>query len=339
MLDNTFSPDPDALLHHGGRLLEAAACYGIPPQHWIDLSTGINPDGWQPANLPADVWARLPQNDDGLIDAAREYYSAIPLLPVAGSQAAILALPRLRASGSVAVLHPGYSEHAQAWKRTGHTVHCLDAATIGRRLHEFEVVVVARPNNPTGECLAEEQILQWHRQLAARGGWLVVDEAFIDTTPQRSITPLSSRQGLITLRSPGKFFGLAGARVGFVISHPTLLNALQCELGPWTVCSASRHVVRQALLDTDWQQRSRTRLQQQGRRLQQLLERYDLRPDGGCALFQWCTSEHAPKIHHQLARRGILTRLFDAPHSLRFGLPAGEDQWQRLDDALQCAPV
>lgn len=51
--------------------------------------------------IPMEAWARLPETEDGLEDAARAYYGARQLLAVAGSQAAIQALPLLRAAGRV----------------------------------------------------------------------------------------------------------------------------------------------------------------------------------------------------------------------------------------------
>ena len=93
-------------LHHGGRLREAAQAYGIPLEEWLDLSTGINPNGWPVPVLPAACWQRLPEQGDGLEQAAADYYGSTYLLPVAGSQAAIQLLPRLRRPGRVGILQP-----------------------------------------------------------------------------------------------------------------------------------------------------------------------------------------------------------------------------------------
>ena len=87
------------MLEHGGRLHAAAQRYGIAVADWLDLSTGIAPYGWPLPPIPADAWQRLPEQDDGLEALARDYYGAAALLPVAGSQAAIQALPRLLRPG------------------------------------------------------------------------------------------------------------------------------------------------------------------------------------------------------------------------------------------------
>lgn len=323
------------MLEHGGQLNAAAAHYNIALAQWLDLSTGINPQGWAVPILPADVWNRLPQADDELNDSAQNYYGAPHVLPVAGSQAAILALPLLRAHSRVGVLTPGYAEHAHAWQRAGHTVNALTFNAIPAAIDAVDVLVLAHPNNPTGQRVAREQLLAWHAQLSARGGWLVVDEAFMDTTPEDSLAAATSRDGLIVLRSLGKFFGLAGARVGFVLASPSLLQQLNEHLGPWTLSGPARRIATLALRDQPWQIATRARLAQASRRFATLLTQHGLAPSGGTALFQWVESARAAHLHQQLAQQGILTRWFEAPPSLRFGLPGNEADWRRLATALQ----
>ena len=319
------------MLEHGGKLLAAAARYGIKQDNWLDLSTGINPAGWPAPAIPAAVWQRLPETEDGLLEAAAAYYGSAAVLPVAGSQAAIQALPRLRAACRVGVPHPAYAEHAHAWRAAGHAVIAWDA---GQNIDPLDVLVLVHPNNPSGQTYTRAQLLDWHARLAARGGWLVVDEAFIDATPTESLADVFPRPGLIILRSLGKFFGLAGARVGFVLAEPTLLAALNKLMGPWAVSAPSRWVARAALADIAWQQAARAALPAAGARLADLLRSHGLAPAGGTALFQWVRTPDAAGWHERLARQGILTRLFADPASLRFGLPLAEPDWARLDAAL-----
>lgn len=322
------------MLEHGGRLRRAARSHGIPLGDWLDLSTGLAPWPWPLPEIPASAWARLPEPDDGLVDAACAYYRATAVLPVAGSQAAIQALPILRASSRVAVLAPCYAEHAQAWRRAGHQVLEWSEAQVAAGLDQVDVLVVVNPNNPTGERLSPVRLLDWHVQLERRGGWLVVDEAFMDPTPGASLASFSDLPGLIVLRSFGKFFGLAGMRLGFVLAAPALLERLDEHLGPWTVNGPSRYLAQQLLADQDAQQRQREALLQAGDRLATLLRGHDLPPSGGCALFQLVQRPDALALHEHLARQAIFTRLFPALAALRFGLPADESGWQRLDAAL-----
>ena len=322
------------MLEHGGRLRSASAQYGIPLEEWLDLSTGINPNNFPVPHIPTSLWARLPEEDDGLEQAARDYYAAESILPVAGSQAAIQVLPLLRQSCRVGVLHPGYAEHAHAWQCSGHHVSQVTTQSINDAVQKLDVLVIIHPNNPTGARLSVEQLLAWHEQLSSRDGWLVVDEAFMDTTPEDSLVPFSSRRGLIVLRSLGKFFGLAGARVGFVCAPAELLEQLKNSLGPWAVNAPARWVARAALTDRAWQQSTRKKLLGDGMRLHALLTQYGFAPDGGCALFQWIKTTQAVSLHNRLATQGILTRLFLEPCSMRIGLPGSDQEWQRLDMAL-----
>lgn len=320
------------MLEHGGNILEASRRYGVPADVWLDLSTGINPIGWPASDVLRSVWARLPEDNDGLEEAARRHYGAEHVLPVAGTQAAIQALPRLMSPAHVGVAHPAYAEHAHAWRQAGHEV------GVWQSLEEaaaFDVAIVINPNNPTAARHDADSLLTLHAALRARGGTLVVDEAFIDTTPTASLAAHSHREGLIVLRSLGKFYGLAGARVGFVLAAPAFLERLHGHLGPWTIPGPSRWIARQALADAAWQEMTRARLAVASQRLAAMLTAAGLTPDGGTALFQWVKTPHASALHDWLARRGILTRLFRDPPGLRFGLPGGEADWSRLGAALR----
>ncbi|MBB3104266.1 threonine-phosphate decarboxylase CobD [Azomonas macrocytogenes] len=322
------------MLEHGGRLHQAARRYGITRADWLDLSTGIAPYSLALPDIPLTAWARLPEPDDELEAAARSYYNAASLLPVAGSQTAIQALPRLRAPSRVGILAPCYAEHAQAWQRAGHELIQLDEQNLPAALDTLDVLLVVNPNNPSGRLLAPERLLEWQAWLARRGGWLIVDEAFMDCTPQASLARQTGLPGLIVLRSFGKFFGMAGARLGFVLGEKSLLEALNEQLGPWPIAGPTRVIACAQLQDAVGQHRQRERLHSDGQRLADLLTQHALPPAGGCALFQWLRHPQAAELHATLARQGILTRLFHAPSSLRLGLPPDVAGWARLEQAL-----
>jgi len=331
------------MLEHGGRLRLAATHWSIPLADWLDLSTGINPQGWPVPPLPADCWRRLPEDDDGLEAAAATYYGNANLLPVAGSQAAIQCLPTLLPRAAVAMPAPLYAEHPHAWERAGHKVRRLPGATLARALSAMSPhVLLCNPNNPTGRNFTRDALLDAAAQLKRRGGTLIVDEAFADADPDNCVTPFAGTDAapnLIVLRSLGKFFGLAGARVGFVFARRDLLAQLAEVLGPWAVSGPSRVVARHALADRDWQAAMRERLAADGARLRALLAPLAVDttpPDAGPAtpLFHWLPTTHAAALHDHLAARGILVRLFADTPGLRFGLPGHEDEWRRLAAAL-----
>lgn len=319
------------MLEHGGRLREAAQRFAIPVADWVDLSTGINPHGYPVPALPAEVWQRLPEAGDGLEAAAAAYYGSTEVLPVAGSQAAIQALPACFPAGRVLTLAPTYAEHPHAWR--GHTVTALPAVALDdAAVDRADTLLLVQPNNPDGQRFPRERLLAWHARLQARGGRLIVDEAFADAAD--SLTPLAGTPGLVVLRSLGKFFGLAGARVGFVFAEAALRETLAERLGPWTVAGPARAVATAALLDRPWQAATRQRLAADSQRLADLLTAHGLPPAAGTALFQWVPRADAARLHEALARQGLLVRPFTAPAGLRFGLPGSDTQWDRLATAL-----
>lgn len=322
------------MLEHGGGLLRAAAEYGIPLGNWLDLSTGVNPNGWPVPPLSPDSWLRLPQSHDGLEAAAEEYYGCGQLLAVAGSQPAIQLLPQLRAPCRVGMLALCYAEHPYHWQKRGHKVERFAPDALAAAIEQLDVVQLCNPNNPTGDRFDPRLLENWRQRLAARGGWLVVDEAFIDTSPEYSMLPHIGKPGLIVLRSVGKFFGLAGARAGFVFAWQALLDALAEELGPWNMAGPAREAVKLALRDSEWQQAMRGKLLRDCARLKRCLDRHGLAPAGGCELFQWVPGDNSLSIHRYLAGCGILTRYFESPASLRFGLPKDDSDWIRLEQAL-----
>lgn len=325
-------------LAHGGRLRAAALHYGRPVEEWVDLSTGINPHAYPLPPIPASCWQRLPEDEDPLAATAARYYGCPNLWPVAGSQAAIQALPGVIEAllpGStprqVAVLTPAYAEHAAAWATAGWTLHPCNADEI--TASKAPVIQLCNPNNPTSVGFSVETLVQVAERQAARGGYLIIDEAFIDATPDASLAPrLDQHPALIILRSLGKFFGLAGARVGFVLAAPAIGTALQERLGPWSVAGPSRHAACCALADLDWQDATRAALHQASARLAALLA--PLGPSHGTALFRWLPHPDAAALSTFFAERGLLLRHFATPAAVRFGLPGNEADWQRLATAL-----
>jgi cobalamin biosynthetic protein CobC len=320
------------MLEHGGNLRAAALQFGR--DDWLDLSTGINPQ-WYPAPaLPDSAWHRLPEADPELARAAAACYGAPLMLPVAGTQAAIQALPRLRKPARVTVSAPSYAEHAHHWAAHGHTLDQTAYADLDAAVDRSDVLVVCNPNNPTGATVPAAQLLQWADRLAERGGWLVVDEAFGDTSPANSIAGHSGRPGVIVLRSVGKFFGLAGIRLGFVAADPPLLRALGDMLGPWTISGPAQQIALAALRDLPWQDEMRRQLQLSGERLRRLLAASGIE-SSGTPLFQWWSEERPEAFWRHMAERGIWVRLFpQAGRGIRLGLPPDEAGWQRLQTAL-----
>ncbi len=331
--------------HHGGKLRQASEKHQIPLNDWLDLSTGVSPYCYPIPAIPNSVWNRLPEDEDGLQAAAASYYQHSNLLPVAGSQAAIQVLPQVLSQslsiGTVLLPSVGYKEHQHAWQtyqRNSHqpvTIRFYQNQPSEAQLKSADVVVVINPNNPSATLHPAETLFGWRKQMSSEAV-LIVDEAFIDATQQESLlphlpTPIPTNT--IVLRSVGKFFGLAGARVGFCFTHPQHLKKMSQKLGPWTLSGPSRYVVQHALNNREWQVQTRETLHLSSQRLHDLLSRYF---EHVCPqiLFQRVELSNATKCHQTLAKQGVFTRLCDEKDAIRFGLPHQEADWKKLETTL-----
>lgn len=334
---SALTSDPFALPSHGGDLGLAEARFGTPERGWLDLSTGINPFAYPVPGISADAWRRLPglADDLALREAAAQAYGIDDpdhLAAAPGSQALLQILPRLRPFSQVAVIGPTYGEYSRCWSQAGH--HVVPAETFDRAL-DADVVVLCNPNNPDGRKHDPARLLELADGLAARGGLLVVDEAFCDMTPDLSVAP-HVRPGLVVLRSLGKFFGLAGMRLGFAIAEPQLARLLRQAMGPWAVGGPVIEVGRKVLADTEWIAETRKRLAKESASLNMLLAHAQLSTIGGTHLFTLINAPRAWALFEYLGQQGILVRPFaTAPRWLRLGLPPDEAARKRLEAALR----
>ncbi len=317
---------------HGGDLATARALFPEAPQPWVDLSTGINPIPYPLPPLPLSLWVRLPGADDeaALLAAARNAYR-VPahagIVAAPGTQILIELLPHLAPSGPVAIFGPTYAEHGHAWRKAGFAV--SEAAMP----EQAATVVVVNPNNPDGRVLLREELASLATQCGARGGLLVVDEAFADFTPEASVLP-DLPPDTVVLRSFGKTYGLAGLRLGFAIGAPDPMAKLKAALGPWSVAGPALRVGAQALADIGWLVRAGEERARDAARLDALLAAHG-RIVGGTSLFRLLETSAAAALFARLGRHGIYVRRFqNAPDRLRFGLPGDASGWVRLQAAL-----
>jgi cobalamin biosynthetic protein CobC len=325
-------------LQHGGDLAAARRLFPDAPEPFTDLSTGINPNPYPLPVLPAEIFARLPDRTalQQLATAAATAYgapSAAYIVPAPGTQILLPLVCGLVRPGRAAILTPTYSEHARAAALSGHAVaEIRDIGAIGNA----EFLAVTNPNNPDGRLLAKSDLLALAKALQPRGGILVVDEAFMDAGPPgASLAPELARGNIVVLRSFGKFFGLAGLRLGFALAAPPLAARLSALLGPWAVSGPALLVGAKALADHAWIEKSRRSLAKASTRLDAILGGAGLDIIGGTTLFRLARTRSASELFHHLGRAGILTRIFpDHAMWLRFGLPAAEPDWQRLQIAM-----
>jgi cobalamin biosynthetic protein CobC len=323
----------ERLFEHGGDINSAMAAFPDAPRPWIDLSTGLNPVAYPVAELPPDIWTRLPAPValEALQAVAGRAYGAARecVAAAAGTQAILQILPHLFPARRVSILGPTYEEHARTWKAAGAEVEGvgdLEAATA-------EQVVISNPNNPDGRIFSRSQISAVARRLACEGRRLIVDEAFMDFDEQ-SVAG-ENLPATIVLRSFGKAYGLAGLRLGFAIAPPGIAAELRAALGPWPVSGPAIAIGRQALADTDWLAAARRRLDSDAGWLDSALSLARFEIVGRSRLFRLARRPDAAEVFASLCARGILTRPFRRDSALlRFAIPT-EDQRQRIADALK----
>ncbi|WP_457795502.1 threonine-phosphate decarboxylase CobD [Methylocystis sp. S23] len=330
-----------ATIAHGGRLDEARRLYPNAPRPWIDLSTGINPHPYPLPAVAPEIWARLPDDEAfaALETAARGAYRApkdVAILPGAGAQAFIQLLPRIFLARRVGIFGFTYAEHAACWSAAGAKVATAESVA---ELADFDVAVVVNPNNPDGRVLSPRELAPLAERMTRKGGLLVVDESFVDFTPAHSVAPLlSAMDGVIVLRSFGKAYGLAGARLGFALCAPARAERLRAALGPWAVSGPALAIGARALADARWLHAAAAASATDAARLDGLLERAGFGLMGGTALFRLVRHDRATDWFTRLCESGILARAFPERREwLRFGLPAGEAAWARLTAALEIA--
>ncbi len=308
------------------------------PEPFVDLSTGINPHSYPLPQLQSDAFTRLPEPAalDALCAVAAAAYGAPSRDHVVAAPGTQILLPlamSLVTPGRAAVLSPTYSEFARVAAHVGHQV--SEVADIAG-LASADLAIVANPNNPDGRPFARDALLRLADELQRRNSLLIVDEAFMDVAPRGFALDDCARGNIIVLRSFGKFFGLAGVRLGFALGAPQLIARLAATLGPWPVSGATISIGQAALADVAWADATRARLSDEVRRLQALLARASLEAIGGTSLFHLARTPHAADLFQHLGRAGILVRRFDAqPSWLRFGLPGDEAAWERLRVALE----
>ncbi len=320
-------------LFHGGRLAAARAEHPSAPEPWLDLSTGINPDGWRGVRAPTTALTVLPDPVEtaALEAAAAKAFGCDPeqVAAVPGAEAGLRLLPGLLDVARVAIAAPTYGSHADAWRQA--RVETTEVERSALFQQPTDALVVVNPNNPDGAMTPGAELVA-----AAGRRWLVIDESFIDTDPAMSAIPHLGERTVV-LRSFGKFYGLPGLRLGFVVGSPTLAQRVRERTGDWPVSGDAIAMGRAAYADDAWAVKTRAALIWDAERLDAKLKAKGFEIVGGTSLFRLARCEDAKGRAYRLAEQGLLVRTF--PHDptlIRFGLP-GKRNWRRLKAALEAS--
>jgi cobalamin biosynthetic protein CobC len=333
--------------HHGGRLCVARSLFPDVPQPWIDLSTGINPSSYPAPRASARERNRLPEPTElakleALVAASCNVADPARVVATGGTENALRLLPYVLKLRAAVIAGPTYGSHSDAWQRAGAETKVVADAQLAAHATAGVSLTVVSPNNPDGRILPREQLLSLHDGLQAGGGVLIVDEAFADLEPRHSVADLAGTERaprMVVLRSFGKFYGLAGVRLGFVIASPVIATQLRHLLGDWPVSVDALRAGLAAYADHAWAERTRERLSRAATRLDKLLVAGGMSIVGGTSLYRLARAPNARARFTQLISHGILARPFDYDATLlRFGLPHSSTDWRRVADALKVQP-
>jgi cobalamin biosynthetic protein CobC len=325
----------------------AAAAFGVADPHRV-VATG----GTEPALrlLPFVVGSGTGAGAAGVVPVAAHSGGAVGAGEVAAYGGAAVGAGKVAAyvgaavgvgggNGIAAALvaGPTYGSHVDGWAKAGVPSRVVADAQLDAAIGDRTAVIIVNPNNPDGRVVSRDRLRQLHDSVASRNGVLVVDEAFAEVTPEASVADLAGGEAerLVVLRSFGKFYGLAGLRLGFVIGSPAIAARIRALIGDWPVSVDALAAGLAAYADRAWADRMRAQLATTARRLDGLLTRHGFEVVGGTSLYRLVRAADAPARFERLAAAGILTRPFQHDSTLlRFGLPGSPEAWRRLGEAL-----
>jgi len=343
---------------HGGLREEERArleAAGVTP---IDLSASLNPYGPHPAVVEAARAAAIDRYPDPRAMPLRQAYAASagcsPAEVLAGngsSELIFLAMAGLagEAPGAgVLIAGPTFGEYAPAagavgarvteWRAEAPAfavpVAALLAAIAGDRP---AVTIVCNPNNPTGQCLSRDEIDQLTEAARAAGGWLVVDEAYVDFADDG--TSVGPAPGRVVLRTATKLHAIPGLRVGMAFGPAEAIAAMERRQPPWPVSAPAIAASLRALEEQAFATESTAAVRAARTRLEDGLRALGLAAPPSRANFVLVPVGNGAAFRARLLPSGFVVRdcaSFGLPGHVRIAVPR-EEQVARLLAAVAAA--
>jgi threonine-phosphate decarboxylase len=333
---------------------------GLSRDRICDFSASINPLGVPPAvqqalHLALGRISDYPEADAESLRLELARFHQLPqeqLLPGSGSTELIYLLPRVLRPRRALLIRPCFGEYAPALHQAGCQVDYFDldpqqdfdfnaAAILAALRPETDLLLLANPGNPSGLAVDPQLLLALAERLGSCR--LLVDEAFIDFCPQRSLLGQLPMPGnLLVLRSLTKIYAIPGLRVGYLAGSAADVALLAAAREPWSLSNLAIAAARACLGAEDFRQHSLELIPQLRASLHQGLERLGWRVFAGEANYLLCrlpeSWPRAAEVVRQLRLQGLLVRGCSdfAPLDqtyLRIAV-LGEVQNQRLLNAL-----
>ena len=204
---------------------------------------------------------------------------------------------------------------------------------------ECDVVVLGRPVNPTCQVIEIEEIKKIAKCLRDQGGWLILDEAYIDWTGEESYASFIEAVPAIVLRSMAPFSGLAGSNLAFVCAPKEVCTALLNEVGTQAVSAAQWWLALQYFNAEKWRAEQTRTLAQSVSRLEALWRTklgQEVAMDLG-GYFVSFVHENNQEWANQMETHGVLLRTYQTDVCIvRCAIPRDEMGWMRLAHAIDC---
>jgi histidinol-phosphate aminotransferase len=107
---------------------------------------------------------------------------------------------------------------------------------------------ITSPNNPTGGAVTIAEIQLLANACKDVGGLLVVDEAYAEFSQEKSaVTLIANNPHVIVIRTMSKAFAFAGARVGYLVSHPAVKDAMMIVRLPYHLSALTQAAAQVAI--------------------------------------------------------------------------------------------
>ncbi len=313
---------------HGGNVYKMSEELGISEDKLIDFSASINPLGISERVKDViagslDSLVHYPDSDTKKLReklAAHHGIDPESILCGNGSTELIYLLPRALKPRTVIIPVPTFSEYERACMmvKGAKVEHYLTAEENGynvntdefsRDLQGCDMAFLCNPNNPTGNIMKRDDILELAKAAAKAQCMLVIDEAFIDFDPRESVIhDLESYPRLIVLRSMTKFYALTGLRAGYAVAHRDTVARLKQYKEPWTVNSLAQKAAVAALEDRDYMKRTMDVIVKEKAYLEKSFRELGLQHYPSAANYYLLRKDGARGHVEALRKRGLLLR-------------------------------
>ena len=350
---------------HGGVRPAQIRALGLRPEQVVDFSASVSPIG-----PPEGLWDALRKVDlssypdpqclelrESLCRHLSKTVSPEHILMGNGSTEIIhllarayLSPPRAGTVNTMLQLTPTYGEYEGACRLAGAATSNAaakpcpwfrwDMAEVASQVtrERPSLVFLCNPNNPTGVFLDSREIETLAQAVAATGGLLVIDEAYISFVDDAwDSLGLALGSNVVLVRSMTKDYALTGLRLGYALASEQIIARLAAFQPDWSVNGLAQAAGLVALADTNYLPRARKAVTQAKEFLADRLAGLGLTVHPSSANFLLVNVGEGGFWHDNLMRRGIFVRdctSFGLPEHIRVGVRSLDD-CRRLVEAME----